>query len=32
MIGFINLNKNALPFEKYAAPLIKQLKDFNLKK
>ena len=29
---FINLNNNALPFEKYASPLIKQLKAFNLKK
>jgi len=29
---FINLNNNALQFEKYASPLIKQLKDFNLKK
>ena len=29
---FINLNNNALPFEKYAAPLIKQLKNINLQK
>tara|TARA_Y100001970_G_C14129259_1_gene800721 strand:+ start:74 stop:1138 length:1065 start_codon:yes stop_codon:yes gene_type:complete len=28
---FININKNALPFEKYAAKLIKQLKNINLK-
>ena len=27
---FININNNALPFEKYAAKLIKQLKDINL--
>ena len=29
---FINLNNNALPFEKYAAPLIKQLNNINLEK
>ena len=29
---FININNNAPMFEKYAAPLIKQLKDINLKK
>ena len=29
---FINLNNNAIKFEKYAEPLIKQLKDINLKK
>ena len=29
---FININNNALEFEKYAAPLIKHLKDINLEK
>ena len=29
---FININNNALPFEKYAATLIKQLKNTNLLK
>ena len=28
---FININNNALPFEKYASKLIKQLKNVNLK-
>ena len=28
---FVNINNNALPFEKYASSLIKQLKNINLK-